>query len=145
METDAVELLKNGSIVIHIDDDKITWRPPRVRHMETARNEHQDITDLARKGLANLAEAVAGSDDEPSTDPEIKAAEALGSDAAAEKLNVEVREACAAWVRARHADLVLSGSLPEDVLDWPVWLPRLSFLTACTRHWGTNPFGSKNG
>ena len=141
METDAVvELIPNGSIKIHIDDETITWRPPRVRHMEAARNEHQEVTELARKGLADLQSALTAGDDGPTTDPEVKAAEALGSSAAAEKLNSEVRDACEAWVRARHKELALSGELHDDVLDWPVWLPRLSFLTNATRHWGQNPF-----
>lgn len=136
-----VELLPSGAIKLHIDEDTIVWRPPRVRHMEDARNGHAEIAAAAQSGITDLREKIAAED----ADPMSAVVGAGDADTAADKLSDDVRADCEAWVRARHAELVLSGELPGDVLDWPAWMPRISFVTECVRHWGGNPFGSKPG
>jgi len=124
----------DGSIAIQIDDVKIVWRPPRIRHVQVARDEWNRISQLARTGLARLQSALEDQDDTDSQDE------------AAEILNTEVQDACEAWVRAVHKQLSIGpGQLPDDVLDWPPWMPRLPFLTMVVQHWGRNPFASKSG
>jgi len=128
MADSPVDFRPDGSITFQVDDDKIIWRPPRMRHLQAARDRHSEMARHLQTVLEDLKDAI--------TD------DTADDDAAAVQLQAESLDMMEQWVRQLHADLALpsSAALPDSIDDWPIWLPRLSFATAVTKHWGSNPF-----
>ena len=133
---EPVQFRVDGSMTIDIDDEVILWRPPRMRHQQDGQNGWEAISKLTRDGLEEIRGEIL--DEDPTGDDTDRAE-------AGRVFARSVRDACEAWVRKRHKDLAVQGDLPDDIMDWPTWLPRLDFVSACVRHWGETPFGSSRG
>lgn len=123
MAESAIDWRSDGSIKFEVEGSTIRWRPPKVGHLRRARNAQSQVADATRARVADRA------DDEFDLELALE--------------NVE--DLVAAWVRSVHYDLRLEGELPEDINDWPSWLPTLRFTLAVIEHWGSNPFASKSG
>jgi hypothetical protein len=135
-EESPIDWRPDGSIKFDIDDVTIRWRPPKVKHLRTARNAYYEITERNKDRLAELRQSIIALADTDSED-----AEPVITDQAATGMTEQLEADIAGWVRAVHNDLQLEGSLPDDTDDWPSWLVRLRFATTVTRHWGSAPFG----
>lgn len=117
-ETSPIDWRPDGSIKFDIDDVTIRWRPPKVKHLRKARNDASTISLQAKKLLDDREED--------------------WFDSAAAMESIETL--AAGWVRETHDALQLEGVLPDDVEEWPSWLPTLEFARAVMQHWGSNPF-----
>jgi hypothetical protein len=122
--TKPIQWLDDGSIRFRVDEDWHTWRPPKVRHVEKYRNAWSQIAENARAGIAQLTSSLAN-DQEADTSG----------------IGETTRNEVAAIVLDMDRELALpSPTLNTDPLEWPNWLPRISFLTAVINHWMSNPF-----
>jgi len=130
MDEVTVEFRRNGETVFHVDDDTVHWRPPKVKHIRQFRNQHVELADEIREATDELR---AG---EYATDHDEAVAVAEFRDSIQGKV--------ADWFRGVDKALAMPDStpLPDDVGDWPAWLPTLDFTAAVLNHWLANPFAS---
>ena len=110
-----IEWNPDGSIVFTAGGKPITWAAPTFGTIRHAKNEWATLVKDAQADV-----------DDPDSDIE----ELLG-------------EKVAHWVRAIHTQLG-DKALPENLDDWPHWLPGIRFVSRVLEHWGTNPFGLKS-
>lgn len=123
MTDTPIDFRPDGSIRFDIDDVTIRWRPPKVGDVRRARNSQAEVADAARQQIA---------------DRDV-------DDFDLEKALEGAEDIVAGWVRLVHEDLRLEGDLPDDINDWPAWLPSLQFTLAVIEHWVSNPFASMKG
>jgi len=130
MDEVTVEFRRNGETVFHVDDDTVHWRTVAVKHVQRFSNQHDAIADKIRKATDDLRAGEYATDRDEA--------------AAVFEFRNNIQVMIADWVRAvdealRYPD---STPLPEDVGDWPAWLPTLYFSAEVLKHWLANPFAS---
>lgn len=154
MSDSPVDWHGDGSISFTIDDTKIRWRPPKVKHVRQHRNRYSQILTEQRTNLEPYV--YKDEDGNPITRQHIAGLEdreaavrlADGMDEFNDSLDPDELQAAhdanthliVEWVQALHQDLQLEGHLPRDADDWPSWLPTRYFMDKVVQHWSGNPF-----
>ena len=147
-----VDFRPDGSIAFTIDDVKIRWRSPKVKHVRSHRNNYQTLVRTSQDLVAPFslrdddgrvvnAEYIAALTTKKDVDKWTKALTSfeIDQDAYADA-KAEVDQLLADWIIDVHNDLVLEGTIPLDADEWPYWLLSLQFAGKTVQHWGGNPF-----
>ena len=140
---ELIDYRPDGSVAFAVDDDKIVWRPPKVKHLRAARNLQFDISNQVRElrdQIRELQVQAAGAKSEKK-----RAELATQVDADSRAMLATQTDLMIDWIVQVNDMLNIDGTLPSDSDEWPAWLPTLNFATGLIRHWGAHPFGSNNG
>ena len=153
-DSSPVDWHGDGSVAFQIDDTKIRWRPPKVKHVRTHRNRYSQIlteqrTNLEpftfkdRDGTIITRQHIASLTSKKEVERLTKAMDAFNDQLDPDELQT-VSETNTSliveWVQNVHKDLQLEGTLPADADDWPAWLATRYFMDELVRHWSSNPF-----